>query len=572
MSINRHAYRAIEAVVGKNYITDDPADCEGYRSGPGGYESGTGYERIMTRLPGAIVMPRTTEDVQKIVKICGRYGLPFVPYSTGFYGPRSHPHMDDELIIDMKRMRDFEIDGKHFFITVQPGVIYSQIQQECFEKGAYVVVGGGGAQTSAVANLLNDGWSPLSFRIGLPQRRILGMEIVMPDGEIVKMGSLADGDDPFWGEGIGPDLRGIMRGYTGLLGCLGICTKMAIKTLPFQPDIPKPAGISPDTALQLNPKRVRWINFTMPSLKSIEDAHIMIGNAEIGAAVTKVPTFWRAIAKAECKEEFWDLWLKETEESVANFFLVRVLLIGYTSEEQMDYDYHVLCDIIEELGGKERRTKPSDESWFKNADSAGMWLMTGSYVSVDYVMDSFTQAFEQGPNYRDLKDRYTPPLMPDCKDLGWFQSLRDGASRILRISDLLGSARGHRRHGSVLRGERQDEYRKRLLSRASELPPAAVSDRTGLRSQLSPVDSRPERDLRSPVDLSSASSACSRRIREEGRLDAGGQDLGDAGGIPLSGQPESENELIFSIYHRRRGRENRSPALCVLCSAAGGMF
>ncbi len=46
--------------------------------------------------------------------------------------------MDDELIIDMKRMRDFEIDGKHFFITVQPGVIYSQIQQECFEKGAYV--------------------------------------------------------------------------------------------------------------------------------------------------------------------------------------------------------------------------------------------------------------------------------------------------------------------------------------------------------------------------------------------------------------------------------------------------
>ena len=129
MSINRHAYRAIEAVVGKNYITDDPADCEGYRSGPGGYESGTGYERIMTRLPGAIVMPRTTEDVQKIVKICGRYGLPFVPYSTGFYGLRSHPHMDDELIIDMKRMRDFEIDGKHFFITVQPGVIYSQMKR-----------------------------------------------------------------------------------------------------------------------------------------------------------------------------------------------------------------------------------------------------------------------------------------------------------------------------------------------------------------------------------------------------------------------------------------------------------
>lgn len=426
MSIDIRAYRAIEAVVGSANITDDPADCEGYRSGPGGYESGTGYERVMTKIAGAIVMPRTTEDVQKIVKICARYKLPFVPYSTGFYGPRSHPHLENELIIDMKRMRDFSIDPKHFSITVQPGVIYSQIQQICFENGAYVVIGGGGAQTSAVANLLNDGWSPLSFRVGLPQRRILGMEVVMPDGEIVKMGSLADSDDPFWGEGVGPDLRGIMRGYTGLLGCMGICTRMAIKTLPFQPEVPEPSGVSPDTTLLLNPKRVRWINFTMPSLESIEKAHLMMGDAEIGAAVTKVPTFWRAIAKAECKEDFWDLWLKETEESVANFFLVRVMLIGYTSEEQMQYDYNVLLDIMEELGGIERRTKPSDESWFKNADSAGMWLMTGSYVSVDYVMDTFTQAFKQGPNYRDLKDKYTPPLMPDCKDLGWFQSCEMG--------------------------------------------------------------------------------------------------------------------------------------------------
>ncbi|MDD7408870.1 MAG: FAD-binding oxidoreductase [Anaerovoracaceae bacterium] len=426
MSINRYAYEAIKAVVGEKNITDDPVDCMGYRSGPGGYESGTGYERVMTRLPGAVCMPRTTKDIQEIVKICGRYDLAFVPYSTGFYGPRSHPHLDDELIIDMKRMRDFEIDAEHFFITVQPGVIYSQIQQECFEHGAYVVVGGGGAQTSAVANLLNDGWSPLSFRIGLPQRRILGLEMVMPDGELVKFGSLADGDDPFWGEGIGPDLRGILRGYTGLLGCLGICTKMAIKTLPFQPVVPEMQGVSPSTSLKLPEKRVKWINFTMPSLKSIEDAHIMLGHAEVGGAVTKVPTFWRAIAKASCKEEFWDLWSKETPESVANFFLVRVMIIGFTSEEQFDYDYNVLTDIINELGGKERRTKPSDESWFKNADSAGMWLMTGSYVSVDYVMDSFDQAFKQGENYRDLKDKYTPPLMPDAKDLGWFQSCEMG--------------------------------------------------------------------------------------------------------------------------------------------------
>ena len=426
MSIQKDAYEIIRTIVGDSNITDDPADCIGYRSGPGGYENGTGYDRVMTKLPGAIVMPDTTEQIQQIMKVCARYGVPYVPYSTGFYGPRSHPHVDSALIIDLKRMRGFEIDAKHYYIVVEPGVIYSQIQQICMEHGAYVVVGGGGAQTSAVANLLNDGWSPLSYRIGLPQRRILGLEMVMPDGEILRMGSLSDGEDPFWGEGIGPDLRGILRGYTGLLGCLGICTKMAIKTLPFQPVTPEPQGISPDTSLKLPEKRVKWLNFTMPDLESIQKAHIELGNAEVGGAITKVPLFWRAIAKAEDKEDFWRIWLKETEESVKNFCIVRIMLIGYTSEEQFDYDYRVLSDIMEELGGIERRTKPSDESWFKNADSAGMWLMTGSYVSVDYIMDSYTQAFKQGVSYMELKDRYTPPLMPDFKDLGWFQGCEMG--------------------------------------------------------------------------------------------------------------------------------------------------
>jgi len=144
-----------------------------------------------------------------------------------------------------------------------------------------------------------------------------------------------------------------------------------------------------------------------------------IGRAVVGGAVTKVPLFWRAIAKAEDKEEFWDLWGKETPETVENFHIVRVLIIGFTSEEQMQYDENVLNDIFAEVGGKPRRTKPSDESWIKNADSAGMWLMCGSYVSVDYIIESIPHAEVHGPAYAELKAKYTPPLMPDHGDPGW---------------------------------------------------------------------------------------------------------------------------------------------------------
>ncbi|MBP2625730.1 MAG: GlcD [Firmicutes bacterium] len=426
MSINKQAYSAIETIVGGKYISEDPAIMEGYRSGPGGYENGTGYERVMTTIPHAVVMPKNTEEVQKIIKICNRYNVPYVPYSTGFYGPRTHCHVENELIIDLKRYKDFEYDDKHFYFDVGSGAILAPLQQEALNKGAYTVIGGGGAQCSAICNLIGDGWSPLSHRIGLPHRRILGTELVLPDGELVKTGSLATSDDPFWGEGPGPDLRGILRGFTGLRGCMGIVTKMAIKTLPFQPEPLVPTGIAPNTALALPVKRVKWLNFRVPTKEAQIKAMFDIGQAEIAAALTKVPLFWRAIAKAEDKEEFWDIWLKETEESIANFFIVRVLLVGYTSEDDMIYQENVLNDIMTELGGVPMRTKPSDESWIKNADSAGMWLMTGSYVSVDYIIESLTQATVHGNTYAELKKKYTPPLMPDFGDPGWFQSFELG--------------------------------------------------------------------------------------------------------------------------------------------------
>ena len=63
MAISKEAYNALESVVGARFISDDAAVCEGYRSGPGGYESGLGYERVMTTIPAVVILPRTTEEV-----------------------------------------------------------------------------------------------------------------------------------------------------------------------------------------------------------------------------------------------------------------------------------------------------------------------------------------------------------------------------------------------------------------------------------------------------------------------------------------------------------------------------
>ena len=429
MGILKEAYKVLEDIVGPEYISADPVDIEAYRGNLDGYESSMGYGKIMAKYPAAVIMPKTTEEVQKIVKTCNRYRIPFIPVSSMWLVARAVPHVDNALLVDLKRMDRLDVDEQEMFAIVEPGVIYSQLQEEAMRKGFYTTVPGGGAQVSVVANMLNCGFSPLNYRNGLPSRRLLGVEWVFPDGEVLRTGSLAFGDDYFWGEGPGPELRGLFRGGApGWYGGLGVCTKMAVKLSPFQPERLEPIGISPDTTLQLPTQRMRWINFTLPNRDALVEAMYRVSEAEIGAAMTKVPMFFRVIARSESKEQFWELWNKETEESASALHILRILLVGYTSEEQLDYEERVLMDIMGELGGEPRRTKATDESWFKNADSAGMWVMTGGYVSIEYCHETIESAVKQGEDFANMKQGFTPPLMVDFRDPGWFQSVEIGHS------------------------------------------------------------------------------------------------------------------------------------------------
>ena len=55
-----------------------------------------------------------------------------------------------------------------------------------------------------------------------------------------------------------------------------------------------------------------------------------------------------------------------------------------------------------------------------------MWLMCGGYVSVNYVIVTLSRSTDHGMSYAELKKKYTPPLMPDYGDPGWFQSFELG--------------------------------------------------------------------------------------------------------------------------------------------------
>jgi glycolate oxidase len=420
MGIPQEAYKAIEDIVGSEYISDDPVIAQAYL-GRLGHGKDTWIDLHMNLPPACVVLPRTSEEVQGIIKVAYRYKVNYVPAST-FWISHCAAKRPNTLLLDLKRMNDLEIDEQNMYAVVGPGVIYSQLQEEAMKRGLYTTVPGGGAQVSVLANHINWGLSPLNYRNGVPARRLMAAEWVLPDGELVKLGSLSLQDDPFLGEGPGPDLRGALRGWIGWFGALGVVTKLSVKLFPFQPERLQPAGISPHTSLQLPTNRMRWYNFRLPSRKVLVEVMYEIGKAEIAAALTKVPMQWRYIAKANCKEEFWEgFGTEEAKDQVENLHICRVLLVGYTSEEQLDYEERVLKDIMEEYGGKLGRTLQTDQSWIKNADSAGMWWMTGGYTSVQVTVDTLDCAVKGGEALAKIKKEYTPPLMEDYGEPGWLQ-------------------------------------------------------------------------------------------------------------------------------------------------------
>ena len=430
------AFKEMEEVVGSRWITRDKVARQGYCGRGYGSEQ---YSYLgLSYPPCIVVLPASTEEVGEIVKVCNKYNLPYLPMSSGWMVNAFPRHRPDMVLIDLQRMWEWKIDKENMVVTLGAGVRYGHHCQGCMEYGLWFINTGGGSGSCVIANTINYGVSPLNYRMGNSERRALSLEWVSPGGEIVYSGSWAQGENGFWGDGPGPNLMGMLRGLESWMGGMGIVTRMSLKVFSFLENATKilvPEGIVPDTHLSFKDSdRIRWINFQFPDRKSLEACMIEVSHAQIGAAWTKVPVFWRYIAIAKDKEDFWERWSGVKKEDIDSFHLLRALFVGYTSKKQMEYELKVCTDIMKKYGGKERRTKPSDESWIKNADANGMYMMTSGYVSTHGGQESLRCAFETGKRLGDLLyTDYDPYFLPEKGDVGWWQSNDFGHSAYLEF-------------------------------------------------------------------------------------------------------------------------------------------
>ena len=115
------------------------------------------------------------------------------------------------VIIDPKNMdRIIKVDKNNMYMVIEPYVNFAACQAEAMKVGCTVAIAPAGAQISALANIQWHGAYGNSWLSGLGANQLLSFEVVLPNGEILRSGSLAQEgaeEDWVWNDGPGPDLR-----------------------------------------------------------------------------------------------------------------------------------------------------------------------------------------------------------------------------------------------------------------------------------------------------------------------------------------------------------------------------
>src|SRR4030042_1515433 len=112
-------------------------------------KTGEGF-KFMPRFE-IVVLPKGTEEVQAIIRLCNRFRIQFKPTST-LWGPGNCPGDPGVILIDLRRMnRLLEINEKNMYAVLEPYVIGAQLQAELMKRGLTCNLNGAGSHVSAFA-------------------------------------------------------------------------------------------------------------------------------------------------------------------------------------------------------------------------------------------------------------------------------------------------------------------------------------------------------------------------------------------------------------------------------------
>src|SRR6185503_16895741 len=187
-----------------------------------------GDKWFATHLPEAVALPRNTEGIATILRFANEHRIPVTARGAGYGYVGGCVPARGGIVLSLERMnRIKEISAEDFVAIVQPAVLTKQLQDAVEAKGLfYPPDPASRADCSLGGNIATNAGGPRCLKYGVTRDYVLGVEVVLADGTIIRLGSRTHKNKT------GFDLG---RLFVGSEGMLGIVTEATLKLLPLPP-------------------------------------------------------------------------------------------------------------------------------------------------------------------------------------------------------------------------------------------------------------------------------------------------------------------------------------------------
>lgn len=215
--------KSLIEILGDRGVSNSPEELWFYSRDPG---------VLAPHLPDYVVAPETTEQVQKVVQLANRERIPIVPMGNGMALTGLVIPLKGGIVMDMKRMNKIlEVNEKARYVVVEGGTSQGVLKaylQDHYPRLRHSLPDAPPVTTIA-ANVALHGQGRLTQQYGFNSDMVTGLEVVLPTGDICKIGSPSLG--PYWFSK-GPTLPDLSGLFLGWLGTTGIFTKVGLKLYP----------------------------------------------------------------------------------------------------------------------------------------------------------------------------------------------------------------------------------------------------------------------------------------------------------------------------------------------------
>ena len=220
MALDQSTLDKLRSVVGSENLLTEKEDLIPYAF------DGTA---AMKEMPGCVVFAATTGQISDVLKLANDTETPVVTRGsgTGLSGG-SVPAADCIVLCTVKMGQILEVDAANLTMTVEPGVTTVQIAEAAEKAGLFYPPDPGSMKISTIGgNVAENSGGLRGLKYGVTRNYVMGMEVVLPDGEVMWLGNKCVKDVA------GFSLKDVMIGSEG---ALGVITKVLLKL------IPKPAA------------------------------------------------------------------------------------------------------------------------------------------------------------------------------------------------------------------------------------------------------------------------------------------------------------------------------------------